>query len=164
MGRERRFANPEVALTLSRAFRKLRSEPADQGTALGEINLVADQIAQRRIPVKGLAQSLGIGTTTLHRWFGEIAIKLATLPGRLPNPEIQSIRDRVFDFRCRLGIKCGYKHTTQSIALPDEPPPYHVVYEILRAALPPVQRPVRHHDHLFVAKYVDYLWHTPCMK
>jgi hypothetical protein len=59
-----------------------------------------------------------------------------------------------------LGIKCGYKHTAQSIALPDAPPPYHIVYEILRAALPQVQRPIRHHDHLFVAKYVDYLRYT----
>jgi transposase InsO family protein len=34
------------------------------------------------------------------------------------------------------------------------------VYQILHPLRAPVNRPVRVHDHLFVAKYVDYLWHT----
>jgi hypothetical protein len=63
-------------------------------------------------------------------------------------------------FRYTLGIWAGYQHTTESIALPGEPPPYHVDYEILRPVEPQPEKPVRQHDHRFVAKYVDYLWHT----
>jgi hypothetical protein len=118
---------------------------------LNDIKSIAHQIADRRIPVKALAESLGIGTTTLHRWFNDVGIKLVTSPGRPPNPDILLIRQRVHYSRYTLGIWAGYKHAAESIALPGEPPPYHVVYEILRPVEPQPEKPVRQHDHRFVA-------------
>jgi hypothetical protein len=62
--------------------------------------------------------------------------------------------------RYTLGIWAGYKHRIESIALPGEPPPYHIVDEILRPIEPQSEKPVRQHDRRCVAKSADYLWHT----
>jgi hypothetical protein len=51
-----------------------------------------------------LAEFLGIGTTTLHRWCNDVGIKLVTSPGRPPNPDILLIRQRLHYFRYALGI------------------------------------------------------------
>jgi transposase InsO family protein len=58
------------------------------------------------------------------------------------------------------GIRCGYRHTAESIALPGEAPPYEAVYRILYPLDARPARLPRVHNHRFVARYVDYLWHT----
>jgi DNA invertase Pin-like site-specific DNA recombinase len=91
MGRRRQFKSPEIARTLSHTFQRLRSPNRDEEMPLNEIRSVANQIAERRIPLQALAESLGIRTTTLYRWFNDVGIKLVTPPGRPPNPDIPLI-------------------------------------------------------------------------
>jgi hypothetical protein len=83
-----------------------------------------------------------------------------TSPGRSSTPDRDLNAQRIRELGQVRGIQCGYRHTAESMALPGQSPPYHAVYAILHLVTVPVDRPVRIHDHRFVAKYVNYLWHT----
>jgi hypothetical protein len=106
-GQKKTIQEPRYCPTLSDAFQRLRSPNSDQEMPLNDIKFIANQFAERRIPVKALAESLGIGTTTLTRWFNDVGIKLVTSPGRPPNPDILLMRQRVHYFRWTSGIWDG---------------------------------------------------------
>jgi hypothetical protein len=83
-----------------------------------------------------------------------------TSPGRLRTPDRDLIELQCRELREIEGIGFGYRHTAECIPLPGQPTPSNVAYQILHPLRAPVNRPVRVHDHMFVAKYVDYLGHT----
>jgi transposase InsO family protein len=80
--------------------------------------------------------------------------------GRPRTPGLDFIAQRVHEFREARGIRCGYRHTAESIALPGEAPRYEAVYRLLHPLDARPARLPRVHTRRFVARYVDYLWHT----
>lgn len=74
--------------------------------------------------------------------------------GRRPNDDIELLKEHVSYFYDVEGIRMDYQRTTESIAGPDDDPPYWTVRRILY----PCQirkAKVNNHAHLFEATYVD---------
>jgi hypothetical protein len=132
----------------------------DQDAVIFETRSIADQISTRMLSVSKLARSLRIGTPRLYQWLAEAGCPLVTSIGRFPLPDRHLLEERVRQCREVRGIHCGSHDTAQSIALPGQSPPSHTVYEMLHRLPRPVDRPPCVHNHRFVARYVDYLWHT----
>jgi hypothetical protein len=60
--------------------------------SLAELRLVASQIADKRMPLRGLAESLHMGTTRSRRQFQQFGIPFVTSPGRLPGFDVEEIQ------------------------------------------------------------------------
>jgi hypothetical protein len=145
---------------ISHAFQTLQWVDNQHEESLAELTLVAHQIADRRMPLRRLAELLHLGTTRLRRQFQHFGIPFVSSPCRLPGSDLEEIRRLVTDLRVSQGIKCGYRRAAESIAQPGEAPPYWAVRQVMHRDKPISERRKDLHEHRLESKYVDYLWHT----
>jgi hypothetical protein len=80
--------------------------------------------------------------------------------GPLPIMSLDEARQRIQKLHEVAAIRCGYKHTAESIADENRPPPYSQVYPIMFPDGPLRATRREPHTRRFAARIVDYLWHT----
>jgi transposase InsO family protein len=145
---------------LLHAFRSVGFHEADWEPQLDIMRNAAMLIENGTLPGTSLTRSLRMGTRRLYQWFEEAGVQVTISIGGPPVPDRNLIAERVRELREGPGIRCGYRHTAESIALPGQRPHYHAVYQILHRLGRQPDRPRRVHTHMFVAKYIAYMWHT----
>jgi hypothetical protein len=132
------------------------ADPSKPDDLIEQLQISLDK---REHSISSLSKTLHMRRGTLKERFEMSGHSLSLRHGRLPNRDLELLKDRVNHLHDVEGIRIGYKRTAESIAESGEEPPYWSVRRILCPCQVPKPK-VKDHTHLFEAKYVDYIWHT----